>query len=357
MRGRGVYRRLFAVQTKTLIVLRVLWYLSSTVSTRKVHMYRLFTTILMIAALDLCHAADDIIQIPGGEFMMGCTGCTMADALPIHRVAIQSFKISKTPVTNKQFKLFVSQTSYVTTAERPLDPKDFPGVPKEKLKIGSTLFRFPSFFRGFANPLDWWEYREGASWKTPKGPKGPKAIDNHPVVHVSYRDAVEYCRFKGGRLPTEAEYEYAARGGLKGKRYSWGDVLKPNGKWAANIWQGSFPMHNTKEDGFIGLSPVMSFPPNGYGLYDMGGNVWHWTSDWYRPDYFQNLHALKKTAKNPKGPGSSFDPNEPGALKKVQKGGSHLCSDRYCSRYFVGSRGKGEVSTGSGNLSFRCVFK
>jgi formylglycine-generating enzyme required for sulfatase activity len=173
-------------------------------------------------------------------------------------------------------------------------------------------------------------------------------------VHVAYPDAESYCAWAGKRLPTEAEYEFAARGGLNGKRYAWGDELKPNGKWPANIWQGVFPVRNTKDDGFVGTSPVRAFPANGFGLYDAGGNVWQWTSDWYRPDTYAQAPTTG-TARDPKGPSTSFDPDEPGTPKRVQRGGSFLCSDHYCTRYLVGSRGKGAPDSAGSNVGFRCV--
>ncbi len=320
--------------------------------------FRLFNAIVFLSCILLLQGMSQTerVTIKAGSFDMGCTKCNMPDALPIHKVMLDAFEIAQTVTSNTEFKAFVDATSYVTTAEQPLDPKDFPGVPKDKLKSGSTLFKVPTFFRGLWDHLSWWEYKVGASWKLPQGPKGPPAQPNYPVVHVSYSDAEAYCKWRKGRLPTEAEFEFAARGGLKGKAYSWGDKIKPKGKWVANIWQGTFPLTNSKEDGYEALSPIKAFPPNGYGLYDMGGNVWQWTSDWYRPDYFSYLAKQDKPAKNPRGPTSSIDPQEPGTQKKVQKGGSHLCSDRYCSRYYVGSRGRGEVSTGSGHLSFRCAW-
>lgn len=315
-----------------------------------------FTTLISTSVFAAKVSSEKQVAIKGGLFKMGCTGCSLEDALPLHEVIVDSFKISETPVTNAQFRRFVKDTAYLTTAERPLDPKDFPGVSRDDLQSGSTLFRPPSLFRGLHNPLDWWEFKVGANWKKPMGPSGPKAKDDYPVVHVSFEDAKTYCEWRKGRLPTEAEYEYAARGGLKEMPYAWGDKLKPGGKWVANIWQGAFPVSNSKDDGFAGLSPVKAFPTNNYGLYDMGGNVWQWTADWYRPDYFQKLASTGSPSKNPKGPSSSYDPKDPNMPKRVQKGGSHLCSDNYCSRYFVGSRGKGEVSTGSGHLSFRCAW-
>jgi sulfatase modifying factor 1 len=199
--------------------------------------------------------------------------------------------------------------------------------------------------------LQWWAYVPGASWKNPKGPESSiHGRPNDPVVHISYTDAEAYAKWAGKRLPTEAEWEYAAQGGRGRQAYYWGTELKPGGKWMANIYQGSFPNANTLEDGFEGIAPVKSFPPNGYGLYDMDGNVWEWCSDFYRPDYYS--HSPKD---NPQGPADSFDPDEPGMVKRVQRGGSFLCSDEYCIRYKPGSRGKGEINSATNNLGFRCV--
>jgi formylglycine-generating enzyme required for sulfatase activity len=294
--------------------------------------------------------------VPGGSFWMGCTGCPeMPDAHPIHPVVVDAFWMDETPVTNAEFEAFVKATGYKTVAERPLDPQDFPGVPKQELVPGSIVFTQPGGEVSLRNPQAWWRYVKGASWRTPEGPKSDtRGRADHPVVHVAYEDAAAYAAWAGKRLPTEAEFEFAARGGLDRKPFSWGDELRPAGKLRANIWEGRFPSENTVEDGYHGTSPVKAFPANGFGLFDMGGNVWQWTSDWYRPDTYSRL-AMSGVAENPQGPEDSHDPDEPGARKRVQRGGSYLCSDRYCQRYYVGSRGKGEVSSGSSNLGFRCV--
>ncbi|HLG17475.1 MAG TPA: formylglycine-generating enzyme family protein [Blastocatellia bacterium] len=293
--------------------------------------------------------------IPGGTFRMGCDDCGMLDAQPVHLVTVDGFWMDRTPVTNVQFARFVKATSYVTVAERRPDPKDYPDVDPKNLAPGSAVFTPPPQDVQLDDYTQWWRYVRGASWKHPDGRRSTtKGRDDHPVVHVAWEDAAAYAKWAGKRLPTEAEFEFAARGGLDGSRYAWGGELKPGGKWAANIWQGSFPSRNTRDDGFVGTSPVTAFPPNAFGLYDMGGNVWQWCEDWYRPDYFSAL-AAQGAARNPNGPPDSYDPQEPGIAKRVQKGGSFLCSDQYCARYLVGSRGRGAVDSGGSNTGFRCV--
>ncbi|WP_234735812.1 formylglycine-generating enzyme family protein [Tellurirhabdus bombi] len=292
---------------------------------------------------------EGMVWIPGGAFQMGAD--EFPDARPLHTVTVDGFWMDKHEVTNAEFARFVAATRYVTVAERPLNPADFPGVPAEQLVPGSAVFTPPSQRVSLENPLLWWKYVAGASWQHPEGPKSSlEGRENLPVVHVCYEDAAAYAKWAGKRLPTEAEWEFAAQGNKGNQTYYWGTNLKPAGKWVANIYQGNFPDQNTKEDGFAGVAPVKSFPANPYGLYDLDGNVWEWCQDLYRPDYYQN-----SPAKNPKGPTNSYDPDEPGAVKYVQKGGSFLCSDQYCTRYKAGSRGKGEASSGSNNLGFRCV--
>jgi sulfatase modifying factor 1 len=279
----------------------------------------------------------------------------MPDARPVHRVYVDGFWMDKTVVTNAQFAAFVKATGYVTIAEQTPKAEDFPGAPPEVLVPGSVVFAPPKTPVPLDNYLQWWTYIKGANWRHPAGPGSDvKGRDTFPVIHVAYADAAAYAKWAGKRLPTEAEFEFAARGGLSGQLYAWGDDLKPGGKWMANIFEGKFPVNDTGDDGFKGIAPVAQFPPNGYGLYDMAGNVWEWTSDWYRPDYFERL-AREGVARNPQGPEASFDPTEPGAKKRVHKGGSFLCTDQYCTRYMVGTRGKGEEDTGTNHLGFRCV--
>jgi formylglycine-generating enzyme len=300
-------------------------------------------------------APAGMVWIPGGTFWMGCADCQMPDAEPVHLVTVDGYWMDVTPVTNAEFAKFVRATGYQTIAERKPDPKDFPGVPREQLVAGCAVFSPPPGEVPLDNPYAWWRYVPGANWKAPEGPgSSTKGREDHPAVHIAWDDAMAYAKWAGKRLPTEAEFEFAARGGLDRKPFAWGDELKPGGKWAANIWQGRFPGKDTKDDGYHGTSPVNAFPANGFGLYDMGGNVWQWCADWYRPDTFEKLNAMG-TAHNPKGPSDSFDPQEPGVPKRVQKSGSFLCSDQYCARYFVGSRGKGAVDSGSSNVGFRCV--
>ena len=304
--------------------------------------------------------------IPGGEFSMGAAQHmdemnavgmqATIDSRPIHRVYLDGFFMDKTDVTNAQFAEFVKATGYVTVAERKPDPKDFPGAPPENLVAGSVVFAPPDHPVPLNDYFQWWTYIPGANWRHPLGPDSNiTGKGNYPVVQIAYEDALAYAKWAGKRLPTEAEWEFAARGGLSGKLYAWGDEFRPHGKWMANTHQGHFPDTDTGEDKFVGIAPVAQFPANGYGLFDMAGNVWQWTTDWYRPDYYQQLKS-EGVARNPQGPDSAFDPSEPGHPKKVHRGGSFLCTDQYCSRYMVGTRGKGDVDTGTNHLGFRCVM-
>jgi formylglycine-generating enzyme required for sulfatase activity len=311
-------------------------------------------------------APAGMVWIPGGEFSMGAADPpnmdnvgmkATEDARPVHRVYVDGFFMDKTDVTNAEFARFAKATGYITVAERKPRAEDFPGAPPENLVAGSVVFSAPDHPVPLDDHFQWWSYVRGANWRHPLGPASNiKGKDNYPVVQVAYEDAEAYARWAGQRLPTEAEWEFAARGGLAGKPFVWGDKFRPQGKWMANTHQGHFPNSDTGEDGFAGIAPVAQYAANGYGLYDMAGNVWQWTSDWYRPDYYQQLITAGGVARNPQGPQSAFDPDEPNQPKKVHRGGSFLCTDQYCSRYIVGTRGKGEVSTGTNHLGFRCVI-
>ena len=311
------------------------------------------------------HAPRGMVWIPGGEFSMGAQDPpemdmvgmqATRDSRPIHRVYVDGFFMDKTDVTNAQFAEFVKATGYITVAEKTPTAEDFPGAPPENLYAGGVVFSPPNHAVALNDHFRWWSYVKGANWRHPTGPKSSiKGKESYPVVQVAYADAEAYTKWVHKRLPTEAEWEFAARGGLAGKPYVWGEKFRPNGKWMANTFQGHFPDKDTGADGFIGVAPVAQYAPNHYGLYDMAGNVWQWTSDWYRPDYYYQLAQAGGVARNPKGPDRPFDPSEPNDKKKVHRGGSFLCTDQYCSRYMVGTRGKGEVSTGTNHLGFRCV--
>ncbi|MFI5183025.1 MAG: formylglycine-generating enzyme family protein [Vicinamibacteria bacterium] len=310
-------------------------------------------------------APDGMAWIPGGEFSMGAADPpgmddvgmqATTDSRPIHRVYVDAFWMDTTDVTNGQFETFVKATRYVTVAERRPRAEDFPGAPPENLVAGSVVFSPPDHAVPLDNHFQWWSYVKGTSWRHPLGPQSDiKRKDTLPVVQVAYEDALAYATWAGKRLPTEAEWEFAARGGQAGKPFVWGDDFRPHGQWMANTHQGHFPIEDTGADKFVGVAPVAQFPPNGYGLYDMAGNVWQWTSDWYRPDYYAQIAASGVVVRNPKGPDAPLDPSEPTEKKRAHRGGSFLCTDQYCSRYMVGTRGKGETSTATNHLGFRCV--
>jgi formylglycine-generating enzyme required for sulfatase activity len=306
-----------------------------------------------------------MVWVPGGEFSMGASTnghgtdeMPMAsnDAEPVHRIRVDGFWMDATAVTNEEFERFVRATGYVTIAERTPTKEEFPTAPVENLVAGGVVFAPTDHEVALTDHYQWWSYVKGANWRHPQGPESDiKGKEKYPVVQVAFPDAEAYAKWAGKRLPTEAEFEFAARGGLSGKTYVWGDELRPGGKWMANTWQGKFPVKDAGEDGYTSIAPVKSFPPNGYGLYDMAGNIWEWCSDWYRPDYYKTLADKGGVANNPRGPDSPFDPAEPNEKKRVHRGGSFLCNDQYCSRYIVGTRGKGEVNTGTNHLGFRCV--
>lgn len=311
-------------------------------------------------------APEGMVWIPGGEFSMGAeqaseTMCGLPgvtrDSLPVHRVYVDGFWMDATEITNQQFEKFVKATGYVTIAEHTPSKEEFPDAPPENLVAGSLVFSPPGYPVPLNNHYQWWAYVKGANWRHPGGPNSDlKGREKYPVVHVAYPDVLVYAKWAGKRLPTEAEWEFAARGGLTGKLYAWGNDFQPNNKPQANTFQGTFPVKDTGADGFVGIAPIAQYAPNGYGLYDVAGNVWEWCSDWYRFDYYAQLTKAGGVSRNPKGPNDSFDPEESGVKKRVHRGGSFLCTDEYCSRYMIGTRGKGELSTGTNHLGFRLVL-
>jgi formylglycine-generating enzyme required for sulfatase activity len=301
-----------------------------------------------------------MVWIPSGEFTMGSgLEIARADEKPTHRVRVDGFWMDATEVTNAQFRKFVEATGYVTTAEKAPQlqeimaqlPPGTPPPPANMLVPGSLVFVPPASPGSF-----WWEWRAGANWRQPDGP-GSSIVgkDDYPVVHVSWFDTMAYAQWTGKRLPTEAEWEYAARGGLEGKTYVWGEESPYQGTARANIWQGEFPRHNTDADGYAATSPVRSYPPNGYGLYDMAGNVWEWVQDWYRPDTYTR-RAGEAVSVNPQGPDSSYDPREPTIPKRVQRGGSYLCDANYCASYRPSARMNASPDTSLVHTGFRCVM-
>ena len=295
-------------------------------------------------------SSGGMVWVPGGKFWMGSND-GQPDEIPAHEVTVHGFWMDQTEVTNEEFERYVKATGYITMAERKPDPKDFPNVPPENLVPGSVVFAPPPGDVPLDNHMLWWEYRPGASWRHPEGPNSNlQGREKHPVVHVCWDDAVAYATWAGKRLPTEAEWEFAARGGLDRQPFAWGPEKVPGNKWMANIWQGRFPNENKLSDGFRCTSPVATFPPNAYGLYDLSGNVWEWCADWYRMDYY-----ARGEFDNPKGPSDSFDPREPGTAKRVMRGGSYLCSELYCEGYKPGARMKSSPDTGLSHTGFRCV--
>ena len=297
--------------------------------------------------------------IPGGEFGMGSDRHYPEEA-PAHRVAVNGFWIDIHAVTNAEYARFVDATGYVTSAERSADPSDYPGAKPELLVPSSVMFKKASGPVDLRNPYHWWVYRAGADWRHPRGPGSHlKALMNHPVVHVAFADAQAYADWAGKELPTEAEWECAARGGLDGAEFTWGNELAPGGKAMANYWQGEFPWQNLLEDGYEWTAPADAFPANGYGLHQMAGNVWEWTVDWYQ-DHRAISHPCCTIA-NPRGgdPEHSFDPRTPDVKipRKVMKGGSYLCAPNYCRRYRPAARMPQPVDTSTCHLGFRCIVR
>jgi len=304
-------------------------------------------------------AGAGMIALPGGTFWMGSESHYPEEG-PRRKVRVDSFEIAPYAVTNAEYEAFVRDTGYVTVAERPLNPADYPGARPELLKAGSLVFRMSTGPVDTRNMANWWAYVPGACWRHPEGPGSDlSGREDHPVVQVAYEDALAYAKWAGKDLPTEAEWEYAARGGLDGADYVWGDEFNPEGRWMANTWQGEFPWKNTSDDGFAGTAPVGSFPPNGYGLYDMAGNVWQWTKDWFFAKHPRKEGDSCCVLENPRGPAksASYDPMQPHIKipRKVVKGGSFLCADSYCRRYRPAARHAQMVDSGMSHIGFRCV--
>ncbi|MGN6461170.1 MAG: formylglycine-generating enzyme family protein [Pseudolabrys sp.] len=302
-----------------------------------------------------------MLLIPGGTFRMGSDKHYPEEA-PTHRVTVGAFWMDRTPVTNRQFKEFVRTTGHKTQAEVPPDPADYPGALLHMLYAGSLVFSPPTRVSNLRDWSQWWSFMKGADWRHPYGLKSNiNALDNHPVVHVSFADALAFAHWTGKDLPTEAEWEFAARGGLDGAEFAWGDEFAPGGKHMANTWQGEFPLQNLGEDGFERTSPVTAFPPNGYGLHDMIGNVWEWTADWYAPKHEADAAKACCIPQNPRGATEerSYDTSHPEVRipRKVIKGGSHLCAPNYCRRYRPAARHAEAMDTSTSHLGFRCVMR
>jgi formylglycine-generating enzyme required for sulfatase activity len=300
-----------------------------------------------------------MVWIPGGTFLMGSNDHYREEA-PAHYATVAGFWMDRYTVTNAQFRRFVRETGYVTVAERPLDPADYPGARPEMLVPGSVVFRQPGGRVDLRDHYAWWAYVPAACWCRPEGPGSTiRWRERHPVVHIAYEDAEAYARWAGKALPTEAEWERAARGGLEGAVYSWGDEFAPRGQMMANTWQGEFPVENLLTDRFERTAPVGSFPPNGYGLYDMAGNVWEWTTDWYEGSH--RVESACCGSARPEGGDRerSYDPRQPGIRipRKVLKGGSFLCAPNYCLRYRPAARSPQQVDTGTCHQGFRCVVR
>ena len=305
--------------------------------------------------------APDMVWIPGGEFSMG-SNTHYPEERPVHRVRVDGFWIDRSPVTNDRFAAFVAATRHTTFAELPPNAADYPGALPEMLYPGSLVFIRPSTPVSLSNIANWWNFVLGADWRHPQGPASTIAsLGDHPVVHVTFADAEAFARWEHKSLPTEAEWEFAARGGFESAPYAWGDDLMPDGRPMANFWQGDFPHENTLIDGWEGTSPVGTYPSNGYGVNDMIGNVWEWTTDWYRPNHPADPAKTCCVPTNPRGGTmlGSIDPRVPGVRipRRVLKGGSHLCSPNYCQRYRPAARFPEPIDTSTSHVGFRCVIR
>ncbi len=317
-----------------------------------------FLVFLSVALSVAAETPPGMVWVPAGTFQMGSpTG--PSDSQPLHAVTLDGFWMDETEVTNAEFQAFVDATGYVTVAERPATAAEFPtGAARDLVASlndpigpGALIFVAPETPGPLTDFFQWWRWQPGASWRHPEGPDSSITDRmDHPVVQVAWEDAVAYAKWAGKRLPTEAEWEYAARGGLDRKMYVWGDSKNPDGKSPANLWTGEFPSTNTEADGWTGTAPVNSYPPNAFGLHDMAGNVWEWTADWYDATYYRT-----SPEKNPPGPEKTHDPDEPGLPKKVLRGGSFLCAESYCLGSQPGVRSRTSPDTGLVHLGFRCV--
>ncbi len=307
---------------------------------------------------------DSMVFIPAGKFLMG-SDKFYPEEKPVHEVTVDGFYIDKYELTNAEYRKFVKETGYVTVAERPLDPKDYPNADPKLLVPGALIFKKSDRPVNLNDYHNWWVWMPGASWQHPQGPGSNLAgFRDHPVVHIAYEDAEAYAKWAGKELPTEAEWEFAARGGLDGMDFTWGNEDTQLTKPMANTWQGEFPYQNFLVDKYEGTSPVGSFEPNGYGLYDMAGNVWEWTSDWYVPHLDETAEKVKTcctTSVNPRvvSPDASYDPNQPQIKipRKVVKGGSHICAPNYCLRYRPAARQPQMIDTGMTHIGFRCIIR
>ena len=303
----------------------------------------------------------DMAFVPGGTFRMGSDRHYPEEA-PVHRVSVDGFWIDSKPVTNAQFRAFVRASGHVSVAEKRPDTKDYPGALPHMLQAGSLVFKPPKGQVDLRDWGSWWRFKFGAHWRRPGGSGSSIAgLDEHPVVHVAYADAEAYAAWAGKDLPTEAEWEFAARGGLDGAEFAWGDEFTPGGRHMANTWQGAFPHQNLVEDGYERTSPVTAFPPNGYGLHDMIGNVWEWTSDFYTDQHAPDAAKVCCVPRNPRGGAEtwSYDPGQPEIRipRRVIKGGSHLCAPIYCRRYRPAARHPHPVDTSTSHIGFRCVIR
>ena len=302
----------------------------------------------------------DMVWIPGGTFLMG-SDKHYPEERPAHRVTVDGFWIDRVPVTNQRFGTFAERTQHVTFAEIPAKAEDYPGALPDQLFAGSLVFGKPNGPVDRKNFTNWWHWVQGADWRHPQGlSSGLDGLEHHPVVHVTLGDAEAFAQWEGKTLPTEAEWERAARGGLDAAAYAWGDEFLPDDRYLANTWQGEFPWESRTTDGYEGTSPVGVFPPNGYGLFDMIGNVWEWTVDWYRPKHPAEVAKTCCVPQNPRGGRAedSCDPSD--AIKiprKVVKGGSHLCAPNYCRRYRPAARHPQPIDSSASHIGFRCIVR